>query len=49
MAVWSPSTYLQFADERGRPFWDLLTRVGATSPHCVVDLAAVRVSSPRAA
>ena len=38
MVVWSPSTYLQFADERSRPFADLLARVGATDPAVVVDL-----------
>ncbi|SDS22649.1 trans-aconitate 2-methyltransferase [Friedmanniella luteola] len=38
MVVWSPSTYLQFADERGRPFVDLLARVGAEDPATVVDL-----------
>jgi trans-aconitate 2-methyltransferase len=30
--------YLQFADERGRPFVDLLARVGAADPKVVVDL-----------
>src|SRR4051794_24497435 len=38
MAVWNPSTYLQFADERGRPFADLLARVDARHPEVVVDL-----------
>ena len=38
MVDWSPSTYLQFADERSRPFTDLLARVGATEPATVVDL-----------
>jgi trans-aconitate 2-methyltransferase len=38
VVTWSPSTYLQFADERGRPFVDLLARVGATDPKLVVDL-----------
>jgi trans-aconitate 2-methyltransferase len=38
MVTWSPSTYLQFADERGRPFVDLLARVGAEDPEVVVDL-----------
>jgi trans-aconitate 2-methyltransferase len=38
MVTWSPSTYLQFADERGRPFVDLLARVGAENPEVVVDL-----------
>jgi trans-aconitate 2-methyltransferase len=38
MVAWNPDTYLQFADERGRPFADLLARVGATDPAVVVDL-----------
>lgn len=38
MAEWDPSTYLQFADERSRPFIDLLAHVGAQSPRRVVDL-----------
>jgi len=38
MATWNPSTYLQFADERSRPFADLLSRVGAEHPRQVVDL-----------
>jgi trans-aconitate 2-methyltransferase len=38
VATWSPSTYLQFADERGRPFADLLARVDADDPQVVVDL-----------
>lgn len=36
--VWHPESYLAFADERGRPFVDLLTRVGAEQPRRVVDL-----------
>jgi trans-aconitate 2-methyltransferase len=36
--MWDPGQYLQFADERGRPFADLLARVGAVSPGYVVDL-----------
>jgi trans-aconitate 2-methyltransferase len=35
---WDPVQYLQFAAERGRPFHDLLARVGATEPEVVVDL-----------
>ncbi len=35
---WDPDQYLSYADERGRPFVDLLARVGATSPREVVDL-----------
>jgi len=37
-AVWNPTTYLAFADERSRPFVDLTARIGATAPRCVVDL-----------
>jgi trans-aconitate 2-methyltransferase len=36
--MWNPATYLQFATERARPFFDLLTRVQAESPDYVVDL-----------
>ena len=36
--VWNPDVYLAFADHRGRPFYDLLSRVGAESPRRVVDL-----------
>src|SRR4051794_2074643 len=35
---WDPEQYLRFADERGRPFRDLVTRVGARDPRSVVDL-----------
>lgn len=35
---WEPDRYLTFADERGRPFFDLVARVGAQSPARVVDL-----------
>jgi trans-aconitate 2-methyltransferase len=35
---WDPHRYLQYADERSRPFLDLLSRVGATEPARVVDL-----------
>jgi trans-aconitate 2-methyltransferase len=35
---WDPQQYGQFADERTRPFLDLLNRVGASSPRRVVDL-----------
>jgi trans-aconitate 2-methyltransferase len=38
MERWNPATYLQFADERSRPFVDLLARVGADRPGLVVDL-----------
>lgn len=35
---WDPSSYLAYADERGRPFLELLARVGAERPGRVVDL-----------
>ena len=38
MHVWDPDRYLAFADERGRPFVDLLARVGAETPQRVADL-----------
>ena len=36
--AWDPTRYLTYADERGRPFLDLLARVGAADPREVVDL-----------
>lgn len=36
--MWNPEVYLAFADQRGRPFYDLLARVGAPAPRRVVDL-----------
>ncbi|GAB2448106.1 methyltransferase domain-containing protein [Nocardioides hungaricus] len=36
--TWDPDRYLTFADERGRPFGDLVSRVGATAPATVADL-----------
>jgi trans-aconitate 2-methyltransferase len=36
--MWNPDVYLAFADHRGRPFYELLSRVGAESPRRVVDL-----------
>ncbi|WP_396903793.1 trans-aconitate 2-methyltransferase [Mycolicibacterium phlei] len=36
--MWNPQTYLAFADQRGRPFYDLLARVDAAAPRRVVDL-----------
>lgn len=38
MPAWDPDRYLRFAAERGRPFADLLARVGADDPRVVVDL-----------
>ena len=35
---WDPERYLAYADERSRPFVDLLARVGADHPRYVVDL-----------
>ena len=37
VATWDPSTYLGFADERSRPFVDLLARV-AIEPSAITDL-----------
>jgi trans-aconitate 2-methyltransferase len=36
--MWDPDVYLAFADHRGRPFYDLLMRVGAERARRVVDL-----------
>ncbi len=36
--MWNPEVYLRFADERARPFFDLLARVGARAPRRVADL-----------
>lgn len=36
--MWNPDVYLAFADHRGRPFFDLLSRVAAREPRRVVDL-----------
>src|SRR5215467_686341 len=36
--MWDPGQYLRYADERARPFFDLLSRVQATDPGYVVDL-----------
>ena len=36
--TWDPERYLAYADERGRPFVELLGRVGAEEPRTVVDL-----------
>jgi trans-aconitate 2-methyltransferase len=35
---WDPERYLTYADERGRPFVELLARVPSTAPATVVDL-----------
>ena len=36
--TWDPERYLRFADERGRPFVELVGRVAADDPRTVVDL-----------
>jgi len=36
--MWDPGQYLRYAGERGRPFFDLLARVGADDPGYVADL-----------
>lgn len=36
--MWDPRKYLDFADHRSRPFFDLLARVPADAPRRVVDL-----------
>jgi trans-aconitate 2-methyltransferase len=36
--MWDPAQYQHFGDERSRPFFDLLARVGAQAPDTVVDL-----------
>ncbi len=36
--MWNPDVYLAFADHRGRPFFDLVSRINADSPRLVVDL-----------
>src|SRR6185436_14978888 len=35
---WDPGVYLAFADHRGRPFYELLSRISADNPRRVVDL-----------
>jgi trans-aconitate 2-methyltransferase len=36
--MWDPAQYLQFGDERSRPFFDLTARIQATDPALVADL-----------
>lgn len=36
--MWDPQRYLTFADQRGRPFADLVSRIGASTPREVADL-----------
>ena len=35
---WDPAQYSRYASDRGRPFIDLVARIGAASPRLVVDL-----------
>lgn len=35
--MWNPDLYLRFADERGRPFHELVARVAAVEPRMVLD------------
>jgi trans-aconitate 2-methyltransferase len=36
--MWDPGSYLRFGSERARPFFDMLSRVGADAPGFVADL-----------
>jgi len=36
--TWDPDRYLTYADERGRPFLDLIGRIGDRAPRTVLDL-----------
>ncbi len=38
MSEWDPTDYLEFADQRGRPFIDLTARITTERPRRVVDL-----------
>jgi trans-aconitate 2-methyltransferase len=38
MIMWDPGLYRTFASDRGRPFVDLVARIGADDPGLVVDL-----------
>lgn len=38
MPIWDPDRYLRYADERSRPFFDLVARINADRPRTVVDL-----------
>ena len=35
---WDPGQYARFSDHRGRPFHDLVARIGAAAPRKVIDL-----------
>src|SRR5690348_943287 len=36
--MWDPGEYRRFGAERSRPFYELLSRVGATAPRFVADV-----------
>ena len=36
--MWDTAQYLRFGDERARPFYDLLARLGADKPGLVIDM-----------
>ncbi len=36
--MWDPGQYRRFADERARPFFDLVARIGTDAPRSVTDL-----------
>lgn len=38
MHTWDPDRYLTYGDERGRPFVELIARIGAEDPRVVVDV-----------
>ncbi len=38
MPTWDPTAYLEFADDRSRPFFDLTNRIDVVTPETVVDL-----------
>src|SRR3569623_1049179 len=38
VGMWDPELYGRFADQRNRPFHELVVRIGATAPANVVDL-----------
>ena len=38
MPTWDPKIYARYADERSRPFFDLVAQIRADSPATVVDL-----------
>lgn len=36
--MWDPATYRKFGEQRSRPFYELIARIGAAAPGFVVDL-----------